>query len=156
MLSSYSQRFSSPSKFGDPNNNDNILMYADDQFNPEADARNLFATESTNIDHRIDIYKDLEAQADAILRKRVHDNYQMFLKANEEISKVGKDMVELKQLVESTQDLINKVKDNRIADIKGTKTSAATTERVSALSERPVSMSTKNTNDAAGERGSYQ
>jgi hypothetical protein len=49
----------------------------------------------------------IQHNIEMILKKRVRDNYNLFLFANERICQVGKEMADIKHLIENTQKLLD-------------------------------------------------
>jgi hypothetical protein len=51
----------------------------------------------------------VQDSVESILKQKVRDNYKVFLHANDEITRVGKEMIDLNNLILYTQELIKDI-----------------------------------------------
>ena len=93
---------------------DQINTFLDPDFNVEASARHFFATNSENeLSRKLNEMANVQSSVEAVLKQKVRQNYKVFLHANDEISRVGKDMVDLNLLIGHTQGLIQSISVSR-------------------------------------------
>ena len=50
---------------------------------------------------------EVQHKIEIVLKKKVHDHYQLFLYVNERISEVGNEVADVKRLIQHTQKLFN-------------------------------------------------
>ena len=93
---------------------DQIDTFIDPDFNAEEAARHFFASNTENeLSRKLNEMTGIQTSVEAILKQKVRQNYKIFLHANDEISRVGKEMVDLNLLIGHTQGLIENISQNR-------------------------------------------
>ena len=93
---------------------DQIDTFIDPDFNAEEAARHFFASNTENeLSRKLNEMTGIQTSVEAILKRKVRQNYKIFLHANDEISRVGKEMVDLNLLIGHTQGLIENISRNR-------------------------------------------
>lgn len=113
-----------------------IEIYTENKFSPEAAAQNFFASYSeAEISKRLNDLSMLQSSIEDILKEKVRQNYQVFLQANYEVDSLGKDVDELNNLVKSNQHLVEDMRNicldetKRLAPLTSTKSDSRKTSR---------------------------
>ena len=118
---------------------DQINTFLDPDFNVEASARHFFATNSENeLSRKLNEMANVQSSVEAVLKQKVRQNYKVFLHANDEISRVGKDMVDLNLLIGHTQGLIQSISVSR--ETEHAKSIAQRRNRTSTVKRRLVEV----------------
>lgn len=118
---------------------DQINNFLDPDFNVEASARHFFATNSENeLSRKLNEMANVQSSVEAVLKQKVRQNYKVFLHANDEISRVGKDMVDLNLLIGHTQGLIQSISVSR--ETEHAKSIAQRRNRTSTVKRRLVEV----------------
>ena len=118
---------------------DQINTFLDPDFNVEASARHFFATNSENeLSRKLNEMANVQSSVEAVLKQKVRQNYKVFLHANDEISRVGKDMVDLNLLIGHTQGLIQDISVSR--ETEHAKSVAQRRNRTSTVKRRLVEV----------------
>ena len=81
---------------------------------------------------------NVQSSVEAVLKQKVRQNYKVFLHANDEISRVGKDMVDLNLLIGHTQGLIQSISVSR--ETEHAKSIAQRRNRTSTVKRRLVEV----------------
>lgn len=116
-----------------------INTFIDPEFNAEASARHFFATNSENeLARKLNEMAAVQSSVEGILKQKVRQNYRVFLHANDEIARVGKDMVDLNQLIGHTQGLIQSISESR--ESEHAKSIARRRNRISTVKRRLVEV----------------
>jgi Vps51/Vps67 len=118
---------------------DQIDTFIDPDFNVEAAARHFFATNSENeLSRKLNEMATIQSSVETVLKQKVRQNYKVFLHANDEIARVGKDMVDLNMLIGHTQGLIQNISDSR--ESEHAKSVAQRRNRTSTVKRRLVEV----------------
>lgn len=93
---------------------DQIDVFIDPKFDAESAARHFFASHSENeLSRKLNEMSVVQSSVETVLKQKVRQNYKVFLHANDEITRVGKEMVDLNILIGHTQGLIESISSNR-------------------------------------------
>jgi hypothetical protein len=86
---------------------DQIEIFTEKSFNPEVAAQHFFSSNSEqDVSRKLNDMTVLHESIETVLKERVQQNYKVFLHANDEIKKIGLEMLELGELVDRTQDFL--------------------------------------------------
>lgn len=97
---------------------DQVEFYADRSYDPSASAQHLFSTNGEiEVGNKLKQMNSLLGNIEAVLKQEVRDNYNLLLKANVEITRVGMDMTELQRLVDGCKKFIDEIRECRSSQI---------------------------------------
>ena len=86
---------------------DKIEIFTDGRFSAEAAAQHFFATYGeAEVTRKLGEMSGLQSEIEKVLKQKVRQNYGMFVHANDEISRIGAEMAELRTLIDGTHALI--------------------------------------------------